>query len=387
MIKSYTPNALIAATQQVIKRHSLSGNPPQMLDQAQLKELVKYICNSPMERLPAIALSLSKRQNTSLAMYFAKDQQEITVQKIGYVLRANMNTRLFVILAEEWQSYPRNRELLKLLEQSDTPENHPKDYPIKRGMFRSWLNNWEPVGRYYKSIQKHIVPNTDEHEHFADLYGRYGMHMREPLYTQCFAAYLMDCSMNAFVTEGDRLVVTAMEQVSFVQMANGILNNLLEKAARNYRELAAFRECYQYAYRRFQTPERSKFPSEAAFLTYQWWYNYQILVEGFNRDADQNRVKFWSQYLDRCTVTRLRRQQFLFMNFGKYYAVESEMMGKIYFYSTDYFESVVRLQLVKCNASEGKSWMYNSSRPAYSKAHQGNWQSEVSSRMRILEMI
>ena len=91
MIKSYTPNALIAATQQVIKRHSLSGNPPQMLDQAQLKELVKYICNSPMERLPAIALSLSKRQNTSLAMYFAKDQQEITVQKIGYVLRANIS--------------------------------------------------------------------------------------------------------------------------------------------------------------------------------------------------------------------------------------------------------------------------------------------------------
>lgn len=387
MIKVYMPNELIAAAQQVFKAHPTDGKSYEALSDSKLRELLDRVCNCPKEKLPVLALTLSKRQNMALCRYFPQNRFHKPEDNIAAVLSLNMDGNLFEILFKEWENFPRKRSLLHLLAEHDKEEYHSERIPVKTGQFQKWETLFDYEEGYYAVIREYVVPDPKPGTLFAEQYGEKGFRSNTPLYIQCYASYLSQCSIDEYSVEGDQLISRAMNQAMLPAMSQAIMLNLLCREEKQYADLKPFSACYRTVFRCFGVPDRGKFPSEVTYRTYLWWYNYQMIVQGFLNDADQRRVQFWSQYLQHCTVTRLTRQQFLFLNFGQYYAVESEVMGTLYFYKKDYFERRVKAYLSTHTAQEGKSWMKNNSEKEYKKTHRGYWEGEVPYMMRILGMI
>lgn len=387
MIKTYTPNALIAETQEVIKQHPVDGSVHAELSDLELRELLNRICKCAKEKLPVIALTLSKRQNLALAGYFPHNKYNKPEENIAAVLSLNMTPRIFQILFDGWQSFPRNYHLFRTLVENDTKAKRPQKLSVPIGRMNDWMKLWLSEQDYFKAIQCYAVGDSGSNLLFSERYKKSGLNPKSSLYINCYSAYLCDCSMKEYRAEGDALVSFGIRQAVNQTTGKAIMLNLLSKGEKSHDDLIAFARCYREIFNQYRTPRRESFPTMETYRTYVWWYNYHMIVEGFNKDADRKRVEFWSQYLEKCTVSRLKKQQFLFMDFGKYVAVESEVMGTLYFYTKPYFEGTVKTYLALHTSQEGKSWMKNYSASVYDKAHRGYWQGEVPSVMRRLGMI
>ena len=110
-------------------------------------------------------------------------------------------------------------------------------------------------------------------------------------------------------------------------------------------------------------------------------------IASFSKEQDPRRINFWKQYLARCDVRQYKTSQFLVMDFGNYVAVESEIMGTLYFYEKQYYQKEVMPILGREKKNYVKSWMKNYSYPSYTKIHNGQWETDVLLNMRIMHMV
>ena len=390
MIKTYMPNGLISAGRTIAKQHPLNGIGSRKLTEKQLKALLEMIYKTSKERLPSLAETLTSHEINALCDYLPKISR-ITKSsyKLILVLKQIMKPFIFSRLIEMWQNYPNSRSLLLLLALTDTADNRVENSKISVGQFKKWFKIGEESANYYFDLIRYVFKMSKGSSSLQNAFEEVGLKNKTPLYMCCVVEYLSYCEMPVFVNEGDVMVNNCMRNAPSTQARTAIIYNLLKRGSNQKRQLMSFHNCYRTIYRMFGIPDRDDFGKEhlEAYYTYRWWYNYKSIEEGFNHDADKRRIDFWMHYLDRCEISRLKPQQFIIMIFGQYCVVESEIMGTLYFFETDYFNKHVLFQLKHYNAAGGKSWMKNNSRYVYKKTHAGRWEAEVPYKMSQLGMI
>lgn len=393
MINYYTPNALIAMRAKIVRQHD-KKNLLKALSENELKRLLNRIKSIPEEELELEAQLLTEAEKAALASYFPGNQYHYELHKVAVILSYTMKDSLYAILLSGWQNFPRNRELMSLL--SRHIECLPTADPgMNREFFtsnniKSWLDNVANPAVMYRLILRSVLNLTRfSTEQFNSRYMKAGLRIPSDLYYNVLFSYMGICSFEELKIVGDKKLAGAMDLAGAVNMTEGIMLNLLTKGKGRTRELYSFKTCYRKIYSIYGVPERTKFPEnrEDAYIAYNQWYNYKILYESFNHDADPRRLNFWFSYVDSCKVSKIAAKEFVILEFDQYCVVESEVMGFLYFYNKAYYREFVLRELRRGTKQESKSWMKNESEYVYKKAHMGYWESDVSNRMRRLRMV
>lgn len=388
MIRTYMPNALISAGLEVAKKHPLDGTVNNPLTEEELKALLKLITETPSARMSSLAETLTGREIAALCDYFPKASNMHVINKVSQALSLIMKASLYSRLMMSWQQFPTNRNLLKLLSENASVGAEAGS-TIAAGKFETWYQLSDQPTDYLSDVTKYIFALSKSRSGLADAFRKAGLKKNSTLYQCCLGQHMSECTFDELIRYSDVDINNCIKNGIVLEMRNGIILNLLSCGKNDRRNLLKFHHCYRTIYGKLGIPERSKFGAEnqQAYVNYLWWYNYKTLEEGFNHDADKRRINFWSNYMDRCNVTRLRSKQFIIMDFGNYSAVESETMGTLYFFENDYFHENVFRYLQYHKAAESKSWMKNYSSYSYKKTHLGRWEAEVPFYMRRLKMI
>ena len=211
-----------------------------------------------------------------------------------------------------------------------------------------------------------------------------------PLYKNCYISYLSKLtSMDAFILEGDERVEKAVKEGFTTESQKAVILNLLSAASAERMKLRGFRKTFRAIHNIYKRPREESFPLDRKkeYLTYLWWVNYMEMWEGFNQDANPERIDFWSRYLDRCTVRRYKDKKMLVFEFDKHRVIESEQIGAIYIYAGEYFKNIVFSALTNSSTSEFRSWMKNQSSYLYRKPHLGYWQGDVAYMLERLHVV
>lgn len=389
MIRTYMPNALISAGLEVAKKHPLDGTVSDPLTAEELKALIRLILHTPTVRLASFAETLTKREISALCDYIPKATERAVINKVAQVLTMIMKPSLYSGLLLSWQQFPANRDLLKLLAENAAVGNEVKGNTIDVSRFETWYTLSDHLTAYLSDVTRYIFGLTKTRSNLAAAFEKAGLKMNSALYSCCLAQYMTECTFEELIRYDDFGIDQCIRNGIVPEMRNGIILNLLHCRQSDRKKLLSFQLCYRTIYNKYGIPQRNKFGAnnQQEYSNYLWWYNYKALEEGFNHDADRRRINFWSNYMDRCNIMRLKSQQFIIMDFGGYCAVESETIGTLYFFKKAYFNETVHRYLRSHTAQEGKSWMKNYSDYAYNKTHRGRWEGEVPVMMRRFGMI
>lgn len=116
---------------------------------------------------------------------------------------------------------------------------------------------------------------------------------------------------------------------------------------------------------------------------YSLWISQYLVMKTLE---DEERSKFWLEYIERCTVSIHRPSGSLLLDFGKFSVIELKSGEAVYFYDEDYYRNVV-LDGINMASSEKEldDWLKNKTEWAsqgdnsmhWRKAHFGNWQMDV----------
>jgi hypothetical protein len=301
-------------------------------------------------------------------------------------MTVNKYGRLF----KGWQNFPRNRGLLLLLAKWASEPKYAQSIKIREGLFKQWIEAFDDEYNYYRTIQQSLVSERVLGERlFKDVFTERGLMISTVLYLNCYRSLLSSCSAKRLLLEGDVNIFSVINAAQKTEFSERVILNLLTSFSFNYELINDFSNCFVPVNRRYGEPDRSKFPEDGdeAYYVYRWWYNYRLVRESFNADADRRRVDFWTNYLDQCDMERIRANEFVVFDFGKYCVVESEVQGTMYIYETSYYFTDVQRRLLYDRKQECKSWMKNYSRPVYKKTHSGAWENYFSYQLRHLNMI
>ena len=260
----------------------------------------------------------------------------------------------------------------------------------------NWKVNFDNPDNYYSDILETIHAGKSS---LHDCFRNRNMKTDSVLFDECVGMFMASCSWGELMTEGVPEVMRVIERAHSRQTAKNIMLNALAKAeyvGKDNTILVFSSEAnhliespFSVFYKVFREPKRERFPEDAdrAFETYKYWHNYELLIASFSKEQDPRRINFWKQYLARCDVRQYKTSQFLVMDFGNYVAVESEIMGTLYFYEKQYYQKEVMPILGREKKNYVKSWMKNYSYPSYTKIHNGQWETDVLLNMRIMHMV
>ena len=395
MIKYFVPNALMKTASEIKVEHSKKGARNALTDQ-ELVALIERVNNTRYSALQLLALTLTPREKLALASYYPGNRFNKILEKLSLVLKHCMTVQIFDILAQGWQNYPRNKSLLWLISEYASEEQYYNILRIQPQEYINWKVSFDNPDKYYSDILKTIHSGESSlHDGFRNR----RMKTDSVLFDECVGMFMASCSWNELMKEGVPEVMRVIDKAHSRQKAKSIMLNALEKAEYVGKDntILVFRSeanhliesPFSVFYKIFGEPKRERFPKDAdrAFETYKYWHNYELLIASFNKEQDPRRVNFWKQYLARCDVRQYKTSQFLVMDFGNYVAVESEIIGTLYFYEKLYYQKEVMPILEREKKNYVKSWMKNHSYPTYTKVHSGQWETDVLLNMRILSMV
>ena len=395
MIKYFVPNALMKTASEIKVEHSKKGARNVLTDQ-ELVALIERVNDTKFSALQLLALTLTPREKLALASYYPGNRFNQILEKLSLVLKHCMTVQIFDILAQGWQNYPRNKSLLWLISDFASEDNYYNILRIRPQEYINWKVNFDNPDKYYSDILKTIHSGESS---LHDCFRNRRMKTDSVLFDECVGTFMASCTWDELMNEGVPEVMRVIEKAHSSQKAKNIMLNALEKAeyvGKNNTILAFSSEAnhliespFSVFYKVFKEPKRERFPEDAdrAFETYKYWHNYELLIASFNKEQDPRRVNFWKQYLARCDVRQYKTSQFLVMDFGNYVAVESEIIGTLYFYEKLYYQKEVMPILEREKKNYVKSWMKNYSYPSYTKIHNGQWETDVLLNMRIMHMV
>ena len=379
MIKTYMPNALMRAVSDVVKAHPLEKKGEGLSDNDLMKLLERIDACTP-QSIKVVALSLLPKEIMALCKYFPHNKFQKSLENIETAISLNIKQRYYEELILQWQKYPHNRSVLKLLAQYDEMEIRGNSPKIPIGQFKKWfLSNhcFAEVNKYVKKASK--APSYEEQFQEA------GLLPQSPLQTVCFIEFLTGCDLRGFVKVGDNHVARCVRQAD-TGTAERILLNLLICGDKNRMTLKTFQQCFEAMLNMWKTPFSEKFPAgqQKAKDVFLWLYNYIEMENGFSADTNHRRRNFWEQYLDRCEVVRIKQHGMIVFHFKSYCAVEFEVVGRIFIYEKNYLKKIVLPYALSNKTQDTKRWMLNESNFLHEQTHQGNWESEAASAVRII---
>lgn len=403
-VRGFQPYKLMAALEKIRESHSLKQRVRPAFSEEQLQELLERIEQAPAKELPILASELSRREIQALAEYFPGNKWSKNANKLVVVLACRMNQALYQNLWEGWQNFPENGAALRLLAMPE-PSWRPPQFPLDGPTLLEWTKHVLEDGRVSESLYREI--NRDFISHgtgvpastFESAFQKSPLRTETALYHRCRNVYLATASISTLEVEGDSVIVDAIRHSMGTPYGEAIMRNVLHQPMdrlkrfripqsirispdRYYANLAG---TFSQLESHYGTPLESRFGADkAAYEAYLYWYNVNYIRKGFGKDADTRRAEFWLRYVAslKAVPGRLRKKQFVIMDFGQYVAVESEVMGTLYIFPSDIYEGKIRGLIEVESETYAKSHMkriYESDpRNIFKQIHTPNkWQGAV----------
>ena len=379
MIKTYMPNALMRAAMDIAKVHSKEDGV-QVLQETELVALLERIIRCNAKQLQLLAMGLTSKEIYALCRYLPHNKFKKPLVNIINAIQHNMHERYFEELFLQWQKYPNNRTVLKLLAENDNKEVRVKQPKIPVGKFSQWYSS----SNCFIDVVSYIRSISNKYDSFDKQFEDAGFRVGYPIQTECLTAFLLSCDMYGYIQIGDSKIAQSVQKSS-TSTAELILLNLLLAGRTQKTTLRDFKQCYAVMLNLWREPYSGRFPKNQpdAQRVYYFLYNYEEMVSSFAADADHRRRNFWEQYLDRCEITKIKKHRMLIFNFDNCCAIEFEVVGRIFIYEKEYFNKKVRPRAQQEQSTQTlKNWMFHNSTFEYEKWHKGQWESEVAYKLR-----
>lgn len=347
MKKTYTPQRLVSILPKVVQVHPYTAHSEVPEVDRDFLEKVKYWAAMEQSEVEGEAFTVSFRNILRLSDYIGNNSLHISCQNLIRMVCLRAEKRVVKRLLMRWPDLydsPEYSQLVKNVveEQSGLVEEELGHTKLTREILLGWLNEEHISAAVGKTaIRSSRKSHRSIQEELSDLKvspdSKLGKICLEEFYLYCERADYLRTSDDELL----RILVRWQQPV-----IRAFLKNILEVSEttdfqRLYRSGTFLRDRFtgttnSAQYNRFFAGFSEKFK-----LQYDRWLGFLTIVEGFGRDSNDNRLKFWRGYIPNCTrVYTQKVSEALIMYFAEYCVIEftAKTMGPVYIYERDYFE-------------------------------------------------
>lgn len=206
------------------------------------------------------------------------------------------------------------------------------------------------------------------------------------LYNNCAELYVLICTAAEYKKIGSEKLLKLCENWEEPLRQKLLENMLRELDAFQLRSFVSLLDIFSAMTGEAGSPDYNRIlfnVNELNRKKYNLWVSQYLIMKTLEND---DRAKFWLEYIERCTVSVHRPSSALILDFGKFTAIELKNEDAVYFYDREYYQNKVSEGLATANSElELDDWLKNKTEWAsqgdnlmhWRKAHFGNWQMAV----------
>lgn len=384
MRTEYNPKNLTAARMEVKKRHpKLNEVTDYQADTAFLNQ-IRIWSSMSKEDIEAEAAVVSIHQVKKLALYIPENILRVSARNLIRIVYLRATEPIVQALFTRWQDFYFNKDLSFLLYQLCKDKKQ-----LVEGIF---LNCSLTDAKFMQWLQSKDIPYTvgtacaameGERVSFQDRMRRFHISPNSKLGQSCSERFLTFCTRADYLDYSDQEMRAVLEKYNRSSIRMFVRNILTQLEVPDFQRYY-FSGCFLRDHHTGRADSREyqqffrEFPPEHE-LKFRRWQNYILVKESFTANSEDERLKFWSQYVPySINAYRNAVSESLVMEFEWYTIVEftTETMGPLYVYRKDVFERYIKNYVKSKDNQELRHLLYTDL-SGYSEkriVHNDNWQ-------------
>jgi hypothetical protein len=363
-------------------------------------EKVRYWAGMEEGEVESEAFTISFRNILRLSDYIGSNQLHLSCQNLIQMVCLRAEKRVMKRLLMRWPDLFESREYSEMVksiagEHSELVEEELKNTKLTREVLLSWLNEEHISGAVGKTtIERSRKSGRSLQEELSSL----RIPPDSKLGKRCLEEFYLYCQREDYlkISDSELYRILARWQLPVIR---AFLKNILEVSETT--DFQRLYKCGVYLRDAFtgttNSPQCHSFFtgfSDKLILRYNCWLGYLTIVEGFGQDTNDNRLKFWKDYVPNCTQVYIQKfSEALIMYYAHYCIVEftTKTKGPIYIYERTYFEQSIEPLTRKLKNSNLRKELFRQvevfPKSAKRISHNSGWEYKVRDYLRRYNIV